>query len=443
MHDTSTGRATDPAARAHWLDVLLAPLTWVERAQGRWRLALVLLYALILGAIGLVAGREVVLWSLPDAPEPVDPDRYGHVDLADEDNAMVFYRQAVDLLQRPETPRRGLPGWGGYQGDWALAAPEVRAWAEANGPALDLWLRGTTLPDALVDQPGRRRDVDAVVLGQQLLSLGHLGTLAATRLQEAGTLKGAWRYHRGVIRSALHATRHVGAAAATNASISLNRTAPLVRAWADHPAMTSNLLRGALADLAACRPLVPDPLAAIRVDYLGLRDLLLDPTRWERWQFPRGDLREWYNHVAAVEWAREFAQNEPKRSLRVLRLVYTGVLANAARPPGERPPLADRRYPIYAVDAATPAPLARIRPDALVRWVDASGCRGQIPDYGRTLGALQGIANLLDGHRLHFARRAFELDHANRAPATYADLWPAYLDALPPGIAATDPVDPR
>ncbi len=58
-------------ARIHWLDVLIAPLTWLERTRGRRRLALLLVYGLILGVGGVLVGREAVLWRLPDCT-PVD-----------------------------------------------------------------------------------------------------------------------------------------------------------------------------------------------------------------------------------------------------------------------------------------------------------------------------------------------------------------------------------
>ncbi len=128
-------------ASIHWLDVVLAPLTWLERTRGRRRLALVGLYATILGVVGSVIGREAVLWRLPDAPEPFDLARYGHVDLADADNAMRFYAQAGQAIA-PGTPRSTAP-----QGNLNQAQ------VEANQAALHLWLQGTERPDAFLTQP--------------------------------------------------------------------------------------------------------------------------------------------------------------------------------------------------------------------------------------------------------------------------------------------------
>ena len=53
------------------------------------------------------------------------------------------------------------------------------------------------------------------------------------------------------------------------------------------------------------------------------------------------------------------------------------------------------------------------------------------------------MGTLLDHYRLRMARRAYALDHAGRPAATYADLVPAYLDALPPGVGPGDPLGPR
>ena len=76
--------------RLNWYEIPILPLRWLERSRGRWRLALLGLYVLILGVGGVLIGRETILWELPSAPEPFDLARHGHVDLADVDNAMIL-----------------------------------------------------------------------------------------------------------------------------------------------------------------------------------------------------------------------------------------------------------------------------------------------------------------------------------------------------------------
>ena len=241
--------------RIHWLDVLIAPLTWVERVRGRRRLALLGLYGLILGVGGVLVGREAVLWRLPAAPEPFDVARYGHVDLPDAENAMVAYRQAASARVRDDRLWMELPPGAREQWDWATADPRVREWAGRNKAALDLWLRGTVRPDALLVQPAEQDFHRSQNLVFDLQELAHLGALEATRRQGVGDLAGAWAYHRGVIRSCLHAGRHAATMPVALGLRWIGLAKPLVQAWIDDPRQTPDLLRRAGADLAQCREL--------------------------------------------------------------------------------------------------------------------------------------------------------------------------------------------
>ena len=429
-------------ARRHWLDILLAPLTLLARARGRWRLLLLAGYALILAVVGVLAGREAVLWKIPDAPEPFDLARYGHVDLPDAANAMVLYRRADRLRVPMPELFRGLPPGAGDAWSWGQLDPRVAPWVEANRPALDLWREGTARPDSLFAQPAdfsSRLDPDFGVF-DGLARLAQLATLEATRRQAAGDLVGAWADHRAVIRSALHAGRHGGLAATWAGDRILQKARPGLAAWADAQGMTPALLRGALADLRACRALGTTNADILRVEYFRLRADLADRDAWERRQLRRGDRDvPWGYHFPAVLAARYFWDNEPKRSRKILRLIALGQLAQCDRPIAARPPVVSTGYLIYARDAITPAPLDRIAPERLAAWADASGCRDFLVEPGFILGATAAARGQLDALRLRLAEQAYALEHDGRPAATCGDLLGPYLDALPEGVAPGDP----
>ena len=427
-------------AQRHWLDILISPLTLLTRTRGRRQLGLLALYGLILGIAGVLIGREAVLWRLPDAPEPFDLAKYGHVELADADNAMVLYREAIRALIRDEPlwhalPRGSADGW-----NWAAADPRVREWAGRNRPALDLWLRGADRPDCLLVQPEEHRLDTALDPIADLQILMRLGALEATRRQAAGDLAGAWVCYRGVLRTCMHAGRRGATNAAAVGARGLAGTSPLVITWASDPNTTPDLLRRAAADLADCRLRAGTPADLIRTEYFVARASLADPDRWANWQRNEGGPDSWYRHFPGVLWGQNFLRNEPKRSLKVLRLLTTGYLAQADRPAADRSRVAVPRYLIFAVDPSTPDPLTRIKPEDLAAWADASGCRGSELDPGFGLGFARGIETSLDHLRLNLAERAYALDHAEQPPTTYGDLLPTYFDALPPGFAPGDPL---
>ena len=413
-------------ASIHWLDVVLAPLTWLERTRGRRRLALVGLYATVLVVVGSVVGREAILWRLPDAPEPFDLAKYGHVDLADADNAMRYYAQAGQAIA-PGTPRgNALPG--------SLNPAQV----ELNHAALQLWLHGTERPDALMHQPDRPANPQLWIRIDDLTVLSRLAEFEATRRQAAGDLAGAWVYDRAAIRSALHLGRHAGADAVHGGLTILQSAIPRALAWVDDPLVTPELLHGAIADIQGSRSLQSSATDVARIDYLTARANLLDPDQTENWEFGRIDRRLWLNHLPALAWTRRYLWNEPKRSFKVLRLVVTGQLAQCERPVGERSPLFAPDRLVYQIDSSTPPILRRIRPQELVDWVNASYCRPIVQHLSYCQRLTRDVESLLDQLRMRLAERAYALDHEGRPASTFGELLGLYLDQLPPGVVAAD-----
>ena len=439
-------------ARIHWLDVVLAPLHWLEQARGWRRLLLLELYGLILGVGGALVSREAMIWRLPDAPEPFDLAKYGHSDLADSDNAMTFYDRAGRLLaadrNRSENEDRLFMSLfiksQADQWDWRRVNSEDQAWLASNRAALDVWLAGTACPDALLVQP-ERFTATASTIGEtvtRLRILAHLGALEATRRQASGDLAGAWTYYRGVIRSGLHTARHAGFDQAVAGSGILRLALPSVDGWGDDPNLPPELLRQAVADLKACRSLRTTMSDLIRVEYFVTRAELEQMTANE-FTRPWSDSPDWLNHWPLVSWVARFARNEPRLSLKVFRLITAGRLAQSDRPLGDRPPVVFPQYQIYAVDASTPPQLAQITPQALAGWADSSNCRIVLNrnNWNQFLQAtaLAG-ADRLDSFGLRLAERAYKLDHGGQPAKTYGDLLPIYLDALPPMIEPGDPL---
>jgi len=424
-------------ARIHWVDVLIAPLTWLERTRGRRRLALLMLYALILAVGGALIGREAVLWQLPGAPEPFDRAKYSHVGLADSDNAMVLYAQAVERLVSDKT-LTNLPKGVGQEWDWRRADPKLRAWAESNQVALDLWLKGSERLDALLVQPEQSVNSTPLNVLNALRTLAQLGTLEATMRQDLGDLEGAWTNYHALIRSGLHAGRHGGVISAGTSSAILRLAIPQVIGWVDDPRVTPALLRHAIADLAGCRALMPSAAELIRVEYLWDRANLSKAYQWGNSRLAPDDPFAWTDHLPAIVSLKVFLANEPKRSLKVLRLITAGQLAQSDRPPGDRPPVVNDRYMIYAIDARTPANLTRIKPQILAGWARACSFRANGLGLSFAQGAIRAIEGQLDQLRMRMAERAFQLDHGGQPARTFGDLFPAYLDALPAGITAGD-----
>ena len=75
--------------------VVTAPAHWLERARGRRRLALLMLYGLVLLGLGSVVYRQSRLAGLPDIGDPFDTAPLRNFRLPDEENSFVLTREAL------------------------------------------------------------------------------------------------------------------------------------------------------------------------------------------------------------------------------------------------------------------------------------------------------------------------------------------------------------
>lgn len=419
------------------LDWLIAPLTWFERASGWKRLGLLGLYAMTLLVVGVLGWRAFCLWSLPDIGEPFDLARYGTVEVAERDNAMVLYAEASKQLISPSTYEViNSRAWDIHS--WALAEPEVRRWVVDNRPALATWLRGTERPDSLLVQPRNMKFDTSLGSLFALMQFETLAILEATALEEAGDLEGAWRLYRAVLRASRHAGMHGGTSHRYLGLSLLTRIGPDVRRWAEDPRVAPAMLRRAVADLEECRRMTPPMSEMVRCDYFTVRSNLEWAEAWGKLHH-RGpeDDRRWLVDAPIVYKARDFLNREPERSLRVLNLVVAGELAQCDRPFPDRPGLISKQYPIYAIDPRTPPAVAAIEPEALESWADRSMFSALWNASGGSMSRIASDPGILDSLLLQMAERAFEAEHGRPAKA-YGELVGPYLKALPEGIGADD-----
>ena len=398
-------------ALVHWLDVLIAPLTWLARARGRRRLALLAAYAVVLGVVGVLLAREVRFRRLPGVADPVDRRAAGHVDLADADNAMIQYRRALARLAGPGT-----------------VADRERA-------ALDLWLAGTSCPDALPVRPTDLTEPTSVAVDPDLSDLLELANREATRRLNSGNLDGSWAIIRGMIRTGLHAGRHGGDAATTASRELLWRVSPQVSPWATAPGNTSARLRGALADVAGLEALVPPFSETLQIESFVRRAALAregaDPSPAPLDRIAPGT--KWLNQLPGVARFHRFWADEPRTSLRLDLVLLAGQLAHCDLPaPLDRPLLP--RYGIYAVTSRTPPGLAAVSPATLESLVEDSNLRARRGEFAWMLSRHRAAFWVLRRQiAVELAVAADRLDHPDRPAQSVKDLVGPYLATPPPG----------
>lgn len=435
-------------------DVMFTPLSWLERlvftlliawkqSKGWKRRGLALLYLTITVTVGVFIWRGVSLRRLPNAPEPFDLVKYGHVEVPDADNAMVAYRAVFGRFGELDTKGYKVANamaW--YVSDWSSADPEVRRWAENYRAALEAWLPANDRSDSLLVQPEDLRMTTPQETLQSLRPYACLALLEGSRLEQSGDLAGAWRMYRAVLRASRHAARHGGTIQRMIGGGILRQSRARIEPWIDRPGMTPELLRQAIGDVEACSAMTSPASEMVHAEYFSSRDAVNDTETW--WKLtdsgPYSNVN-WYNQFYLGRWAYRFLRREPERSARVLRLIAAGYLAQCDRPRAHRPRLLFPNSMIYDYDARTPPAVRAISPDALESWSRDSIVMPLGPFAPFVQGNLDAEAGTFEDFIVKMAERAFVIERG-RQPKTYGELLGPYLKKLPDGIEPTDPVNP-
>jgi hypothetical protein len=428
-HSSTTGRL---------VAVVAAPLEWIERARGRMRVVLAGLLALLLAVAGVFGWRAASLRGLPDPGEPFDVAALGRVQLADVDNAAIVYARAAALFKFDrEEHERNRQVWS--ETDWAKAAPVVRRWVESNREAIEVWRAGADRPESLFVQPEDMTISTSPSTIQSLRHMARAGLLEGSRREQAGDLDRAWAMYRAALRSSRHIEMHGVTVWRVVGRSMLAQAGMHVKRWIQDARVSTPMLRRAIADLGACAAMTPPASEIIRTEYFGTRHALSRPTRWIEWEIEDG-MTDWHTHVPLVLAAKHFLRHEPERSLRVLRLIVAGHLAQCDRPPALRPKLVSTEFMIYAHGPVTPASVRALAPEQLEDWAESSTLEAFKP-FLRDVFADRERATL-ELMQLEAAERCYRIEHG-KPPKTLAALLGTYLTALPDGFDPADSLDPE
>jgi hypothetical protein len=394
---------------------------------------------------------------LPDIGDPVDLQALGEaVEIADDDNAFVCYKQAHAKLGKlthgVQTELWKNPTWSG-------ASPNLKEFLKQNQPALELWREGTDRPDALYHQPAQTAVDTVLPLAQDIGMLGRLAGLEGSRHEEANEMAEAWRWYRASLRASRHVGKHgviiermIGAGLHEQA---VRRILP----WSANPRVDSPLLRRALADTIAADAMTPPLSQHLKYEYIMyLRDLNELRVLVDDIPLPGGTLGQWVEQRLPRRVRHNIQRtclslsNDDERSRRLLRLLLANWLPQVDRPESERAPMAvSGPTPIFAADPLAPAAAQVLEPEVLDQLLSESVLanfifRPKNKNYGSFQMSLWEKDNPLDRERRRrsalIVRLAAELYRRERGrlPASVGELIGPYLKALPEGIRPSDPI---
>jgi hypothetical protein len=161
-----------------------------------------------------------------------------------------------------------------------------------------------------------------------------------------------------------------------------------VATWAANPRTSPDLIRRAVEDVTACKSLAPSEIDTLKLEYLDMERMLVDP-RGPGAQMPPDWMRPLLagkpgqgpiafitpEQMQSIGHAWRSWRREPERSRRVIRLLVANVLAYYEIRPEDRPKPdleASSLIDIYAFGSSMPAKARVLSPQVLGRWLEST-----------------------------------------------------------------------
>jgi hypothetical protein len=410
-------------------------------------------------AIGLaLAGTALAIWwltslnGLPDIGDPFDVAAFRAFRIPDGQNAFAFFRRANERCSRT-TPLEPGEVAAAETASWSEAAPKVRAWVEANRPALELFLQGAEYPDGISRRPGEppsfRYSED---LGPRYLIL--LALLEGGRRAEGDDMVGAWACYRAVLHATVLSARRGAIAERYFATVHHGWLRNRLETWAADPRTTIPQLRRALEEAVESRPRPEWHAFSLRMEYLDwMRQLetMKHPNsyalEWDR-TYRLGDMELPDDVIESLYHARRFLLREPERSRRAIRLLFANWLAQAeglewqGRKPAVLATFRDAtqtdRVPLYPVGPEAPAGARVLSPRELASWI-VSAYDMKVVEMSKSWPSVRRREQA--GYRDLVIALARELYHRERGvlPPSEEALVGTYLESLPDDGSAEIP----
>ncbi len=359
--------------------------------------------------------------------EPFDIEKRGRIEVAAADNAYIDYIAAAKL-------KSSLPGSedaaldDALKHDWERASPGVRAWVEANRPAMAVWKAGTAKPDAVLVQPVDM-EIDTLLEPiSDLRDFGRLAQLETSRLESEGRPDEAREWHRALFRSSRHSGMH-GCLIERLVGMALHAVACSgIARWSQRDDVDEALLAHMLADLRADDGLTASASRTLQTEYMFLRNT-----------YDRPDLLAVVGgHGGLVDHAGNvglFFLNEPRASKLLTRHIYANLLEHVDKPLADRPPMCPGKFFLFETPPGTSLPPGRLSAAEIERRLPRS------PLVSLIFPSLQSMDQA--GHRERTRQRALEAGLAAQIHRRRHGTFPPDLQSLVDGgLLPEVPLDP-
>ena len=295
--------------------------------------ALGLLVAIVVGCQD--GNKTQDIESLPDIGDPFDVKEFTSLEVPDEENAYVMYRQAAAKYEEagPVWPE-SLHEIGEHL-DLSSTSVELRSYFGKQREALKLWRQGAdradALPIKLSQRTGTNQDFETTAAIRYLI---YFPLIESLRLQDRGEMKRAWSSLRAMLHCSRHTQLNGGLTERALAFGYYGVAVKGIRQWADDERTTLDLLEQALTDVREINDGIPPFSRTIKISFL--EDMNSIDEMHEKFRGSIDTPEEFRKHwarrkgqqVDEVEIDAAFLAHEPELSRRVARILYGSWLAN-------------------------------------------------------------------------------------------------------------------
>ena len=422
---------SDPADSRSWL-----PWRWPG-----WFCRLLLLMLVLLAVAAAFTVRAWCLSHVPDVAEPFDVNRFYPGDLPPKQNAFTHYLEARSRMisvtndwsrKRHEelmTFRRDFPRVFA-EGLSSLNEIEL-AWLSDCRPALDEWRRGTELTAAQSFTLAQLSGPISLTVHGNAHEFITMARIEAMRCEAEGDLNGAWEWCRACVRFTRHLNEDAGAAQRSYGCYAHQPTTSAIARWAEHPAVTTDQLRTALAEVRT-EYAKNDPMSdVLKWGYLHSRQELGSSTWAEK---ANGIWPKWTTKAAVLRRPLLWVIGEPEVYMRLKRQVLVNQLNEIDKPLGDRPKLVGQSQFLFASDPNVELQPGQLTPSQIEQAYQQS-VLGLI--IGKVTFSIKHLDDAVWNERARqaalevlLAAQAYRRDKGE-FPENIKALVPKYLEAVP------------
>lgn len=385
-----------------------------------WWLRPIVAFPLMLFVLLMLSPFLVRAWHLskvPDIADPFDVEAFLSETVDDKDNAFVDYYAARALL----VPESTLTSEERQELDagWEKTSPPVRAWVDANLPALQRWRIGTEKNDA-IDGDLRNDPWLALPEVAPARDFSQLAWLQGEREQSEGHIGGAWQWYRAAMRYSRHVARRKDCIGRTLGCSLHSSTARRMIHWANDSRTSVENLTLALSQLDEDFRLTRPFSELLKVTYV---DLPKYAAIWDDFG-ARGLFGSWRSTPLA-----RYCRAQPDVAIRWNKLAIENWLCGS-----HQPRWLQRR--IHLVDAvpvldatATKSGISGTQLQTMAPFAD----RNMAADFAKTLDYLdQELAR----------QQTLRIALAGQIRFRQKGAFPAGLSSLVPDLLTEIPIDP-